>query len=174
MWLLHDGLRNWKGYLIMSVHQIQQTIQGLTPEQISNAEFLLDFTMKAWEEVCDENESQKHLVTDAQWDQWVTYKSKVLNDLTTITQAAYDGDSISLSNNHTQCLLELLRKISSAAYKPKEDLEAELEAQAAAAKSEEERLAQEKTMDERERMIKKESIFERIARLRREGQGDEY
>jgi hypothetical protein len=60
------------------MHAIQEelaTIETLEDDAV------VELVLASWRTVCEENDSQRHLVNDSQWSQWESYKTRTLQML---------------------------------------------------------------------------------------------
>lgn len=70
------------------MHSIQETLVNV--DTLSDEE-LVETVLISWKVVCDENESQKHLVTASQWGQWEGYRDSTLGRMKTAVEGYEDG-----------------------------------------------------------------------------------
>lgn len=100
----------------------QSAISQLDPAQWDDSD-LLDKTVSLWEFVCTENERERDLVTEAQWNQWVSYRGERLRELSRATDGYETNGALAESTRTT--LIRHMSEIASATRKSRDELLAE-------------------------------------------------
>lgn len=96
-------------------------------------ETLLEVSVSSWEFVCHENREQRDLVSESQWQQWASFRDSRSQQL--IEVADEYGEAGELSEPARDKLVGLMKTISSATHKSREQLEQEISAREAASQS---------------------------------------
>lgn len=98
------------------MHAIQEELTNV--QSLSDNE-LVEIVLNSWKTVCDENESQRHLVTGSQWSQWVSYKESTTNSL---QNAIKEHEDDQLTDTGRNVFLDLARSIIRAGHKTEPEL----------------------------------------------------
>jgi len=98
------------------MHAIQEELTGLGT--LSDDE-MVEMVITAWKTVCDENESQRHLVTNPQWDQWTRYKTSTTERLDKAVDSYKEG---TLSEEARTVFDSIARDIIRAGHKTEPEL----------------------------------------------------
>lgn len=104
---------------IENLHDIQKSVantQELEDEQ------LIEKVVSAWESVCEENESQRNLVTASQFDQWVNFRDIRTQWVKDIVERFSEANSVSLSDDDREVLQGIARQIVTAVHKTPEQI----------------------------------------------------
>lgn len=98
------------------MHAIQEELVTLGT---LNDDEMVEMVIAAWQTVCEENESQRHLVTDTQWNQWVQYKTATTGRLDKAVDSYKEG---TLSEEARGVFDSIAREIIRAGHKTAPEL----------------------------------------------------
>lgn len=100
------------------MHEVQEQMKNTNdvPDAI-----LIELVVYGWETVCKENEEQRHLVSDSQFSQWLSFRDGMNAKIKAIVES-YEGI---LSESDRTTLGNIATTIADATHKTQEELIAE-------------------------------------------------
>lgn len=104
------------------MHAIQETLGSA--EDLSDDK-LVETVLQSWKVVCDENKNQMLLVTNAQWNQWESYRDATLSRL---KKAVDDYKENSLTASGRAVFTSVAQEIVRAGHKSMPELIAQAQA----------------------------------------------
>jgi hypothetical protein len=144
------------------MHEVQTNLKNAKDLE---DDALLEAVVYGWEIVCKENADQAHLVSAAQFEQWVNFR----NETSLKMHEVIDFSDGPISEKDRQYLESIANMIASASHKT----EAEIIAESERAAKREQEIAQERTIQQDETLMdtlvrvseKKQSLLGRLKKL---------